>query len=672
MPDFTTKYKRFNAISTALFVIAFLVLGFILNRSFLRGYVELDKADLIDNAARVQRTFQERFLDLESKMSDWGAWDEAFSYINSRQKSFETANFTDTVLGGMKVTLVAYLNPELELISARHLDRDLQKIVEVTPHQLKFLAKDSILVSKSDKAAFSGLILFHHQPAIVAAKKVSKGDGSGPPAGRVIFARIIDNELIKSLSEQTRLDIQYEENADPTLTSQAADSLTIPGGKLQILYDYADAHLALTDISGENIGYLKVKIDRTIMKIGRANSVDFLALYAILSSAIIACAIFALKRVESKKLLLRTIEEGKIVRESQLQMQALIDSIPGYVSWYDDSLKYLGVNRKLAADCHLHPTDFIGKECGFLTGARSLNFKENLKEFFLDEGTRSKQFEMYVDDTSGKRKFNISMEKYFGNKRVIVVSIDLTHSWRLEQQSLQDRQIAINAARLSSLGQMAGGIAHEINNPLAIIQGACERLEKKLKAGAALDDLPMTLRVIDRTTKRIASIIAGLKLVARDDSNDPKVDVSVKSIVDNTYGICAEKFKSSGVQFFISDISQNLTMHCRPTQIGQVMINLLNNAFDAIESREKPWIRVEILDQQSHIEISVIDSGNGVTPELAEKIMDPFFTTKPVGKGIGLGLSVSTAIIESHGGTLNLDLSCHNTCFVMRIPKAIT
>jgi signal transduction histidine kinase len=108
---------------------------------------------------------------------------------------------------------------------------------------------------------------------------------------------------------------------------------------------------------------------------------------------------------------------------------------------------------------------------------------------------------------------------------------------------------------------------------------------------------------------------------------------------------------------------------CRDVQIGQVLLNLLQNAFDAVTERpEEKWIRIEVAVQDGSVVFSVIDSGPGIPEELKPRIMEPFFTTKEVGKGTGLGLSLSRKIVEEHGGKLELEERDGHPCFSFRIP----
>jgi two-component system sensor histidine kinase DctS len=110
-------------------------------------------------------------------------------------------------------------------------------------------------------------------------------------------------------------------------------------------------------------------------------------------------------------------------------------------------------------------------------------------------------------------------------------------------------------------------------------------------------------------------------------------------------------------------------LECRAVQISQVLLNLINNACDAISSLNEKWILINAIERNNLIEISVTNSGPKIPAHIREKLMQPFFTTKEVGMGTGLGLSLSKTIAEAHGGRLYLDLGAENTRFVLELPK---
>ena len=236
---------------------------------------------------------------------------------------------------------------------------------------------------------------------------------------------------------------------------------------------------------------------------------------------------------------------------------------------------------------------------------------------------------------------------------------------------MQHQQSLIYSAKLSSLGEMAGGIAHEINTPLAIISMRTEQIEE-LIADGNLDEFKVlkNLHVIKSTTNRIAKIIAGLRFFASDAKKAPTEPISISKIIEETLSLCREKFSSHGVEIEVkNESSVQPYVECRPIELSQVFLNLLNNSFDAVSEQAEKWVRVEIKDQDPYVEVSFVDSGVGISSEIQDKIMQPFFTTKDIGKGTGLGLSISRGIIESHQGKLQLAPNHPNTCFRVLLPK---
>jgi two-component system CheB/CheR fusion protein len=116
-------------------------------------------------------------------------------------------------------------------------------------------------------------------------------------------------------------------------------------------------------------------------------------------------------------------------------------------------------------------------------------------------------------------------------------------------------------------------------------------------------------------------------------------------------------------------VDPGLRVRCREVQIVQILLNLLQNAFDAISSMDADrWIAIEVGVQKQKVALSVIDSGGGIAPGLRERIMEPFFTTKPPGKGTGLGLSISRSIAQDHGGELRYEERDGHTCFSLIFP----
>jgi C4-dicarboxylate-specific signal transduction histidine kinase len=228
----------------------------------------------------------------------------------------------------------------------------------------------------------------------------------------------------------------------------------------------------------------------------------------------------------------------------------------------------------------------------------------------------------------------------------------------------------MTSAKMAALGEMSAGMAHEINNPLTILLGHAHAIRAKLeKSPEHLFAVDSSIKSIENTVRRISKIIKGLRTFARDAANDPFRPAAVYRIVEDTLSLCHNRAHNLGIEVKIENEISDLEIDCREVQISQVLLNLLNNAIDAISNQEDKWIRVKISQiEENYLQIQVEDSGHGIPKEIRDKMMQPFFTTKEVGKGTGLGLSIVKGIIESHSGQFKYNESSANTCFQIVLP----
>lgn len=226
--------------------------------------------------------------------------------------------------------------------------------------------------------------------------------------------------------------------------------------------------------------------------------------------------------------------------------------------------------------------------------------------------------------------------------------------------------------RMASLGEMAGGIAHEINNPLAVIGGRAEQILDLLdEAPSDTGEIRAATESIISVVGRIATIIRGLVTFARNGEKDPFTIVSGRQIVETTLSLCSERYKSNGVEVLVEDMPEEANLECREVQISQILANLLNNAFDAVRDTESPWIKIAMDETEDKLAFIVTDCGTGIPDTIIKRIFEPFFTSKEVGKGTGLGLSISSGIAEDHGGRLFYELRQGHTSFVLQLPKRV-
>ncbi|HAZ14603.1 MAG: hypothetical protein A2X86_00785 [Bdellovibrionales bacterium GWA2_49_15] len=253
---------------------------------------------------------------------------------------------------------------------------------------------------------------------------------------------------------------------------------------------------------------------------------------------------------------------------------------------------------------------------------------------------------------------------------MIMVASDLREKKQMEIALANEKAIAFHSAKLAALGEMAAGIAHEINTPLTIIQLLGDKIRRVCaKSPLDLSKIDDSLTSLNSTIARISKIIQGLRTFARNDKAAPYDNVPVTRLIEDTMILCAERCKKMGVEVIIENKLEAATIHGNPIQLSQVLLNLISNSIDANAGIPNTWIRIHTAQKDAQIEIRLYDSGHGIPSHVAEKIFQPFFTTKEVGKGTGIGLSISKNIIDAHKGTIRLDEGSPHTCFVITLPS---
>ena len=240
----------------------------------------------------------------------------------------------------------------------------------------------------------------------------------------------------------------------------------------------------------------------------------------------------------------------------------------------------------------------------------------------------------------------------------------------LESELEIQRKITAHRSRLSSLGEMSAGIAHELNNPLSIIALTLRSIDKEFNGNrneAVINkSITSSKKAIDRCTK----IIKNLRVFSREGVGEKEI-IDIQEIINESLNLTNSLTKENGIKVVFDSIhSEAIFVDCNRITIEQVLVNIIQNAVHACleATTNKKQINIKLSKTKNTVLIRIIDSGNGISEEIESRLFDPFFTTKQVGSGTGLGLSISNGIILSHGGELEYELFEGHTSFVIRLP----
>jgi PAS domain S-box-containing protein len=334
----------------------------------------------------------------------------------------------------------------------------------------------------------------------------------------------------------------------------------------------------------------------------------------------------------------------KELRQQEEFQRHLLESFPDLILVIDPEEHYTFVSTRIR--------DLLGYEAEALRG-RKVSEVEDLSPEFL---------ELYRDVAAGKRLFGFceygakhrngtwrtmrasASPLYDAENRVkgVVVSVrDITVEKKLEQQIIQTE-------RLAAMGQMIGGFAHELNNPLTSILGLSEMLQE----GEVSEQSRKHLGMMHAQARKAAEIVQNLMFFSRPPAPG-RSRVNINELVQRTLQIHAYSLRKNNVTAdFIPDPSLPSVVG-EPNQLMQVFLHLIQNAEQAIrEVRERGTLRIRMAHGEKNISVSFHDDGPGIAPETLPNIFDPFYTTKRPGRGTGLGLSICKAVLKEHGGNV--------------------
>jgi PAS domain S-box-containing protein len=364
--------------------------------------------------------------------------------------------------------------------------------------------------------------------------------------------------------------------------------------------------------------------------------------------------------------IVRDVTEKKALEEqvlaSQNRLQAIFDGISDIISVQDRNLDIALANKKIAELRDTTPEALVGRKCYEMyfergepcEGCPILKTFETRKPEFLEMMHHGEIFQIWSYPMFG---LDGEIDHVIENAKVVT------------QQKFLEKQL-IQSEKLATIGLLSSGIAHELRNPLNIIETARYYIEDTLDSDDRLDnDLRNKLEVIKKNVRRASNIINNLLEFSRHSENE-REPIDVNRLIDSTLSLIGKELSAKNIELVRS------YQHVPPAYLGldglkQVLLNIIINAVQAMPSGGRLTIETSTVED-GRLRVAISDTGDGIAPENLPHIFSPFFTTKRVGEGTGLGLYITHMILQREGGEISVDSKVgQGTTFTVLLPTKL-
>jgi histidine kinase len=359
------------------------------------------------------------------------------------------------------------------------------------------------------------------------------------------------------------------------------------------------------------------------------------------------------------------------LKKSEKKYYAIFDNIPNPVFVLDkDTLEILDCNGSVEVVYGYKKNEMIEKSFLQLFSPEE---KDHYMKMIKNSSVINRARHLNKDGGPLFVNIRISPSDYPGRKVLLVTTSDITQRLETEQQLIQ-------ASKMTTLGEMATGVAHELNQPLSVIKTASRFFMKKIAKNEKIEDeiLHTMATEIDSYVDRATKIINHMRQFGRQSDVTPE-KVQVNDTLDRALGILGQQLKVRGIEVQRDLVPDLPFVQADPDRLEQVFINLLINARDAIDEKwqsqphQKGEKKISLKTSFDDKEITAVvsDTGPGISGAILERIFEPFFTTKKVGQGTGLGLSISYGIIKDCMGSIQaVSDKSGGTRFIVKLPIA--
>lgn len=669
------------------------------NYVLIDGLYHLEEERARENVKRAYSALLNDISSLADKAVDWSAWDDTYNFIVDGNEDFIKSNLVESTFVNLKLNLMMFIDTSGMVVWGKAFDLVEEREIPVPQAFSKHLAANELLLKHTGiESRLAGIMLLRDKPMLVVSQPILTSSNEGPVRGTLIMGRYLNEAVVERLAIQTRLSLTVD-----TLESSDIPGdfhIVNPGASVQLpVYvqvidpDTVSGYTQLNSIHGKAMLLLKVDMPRDIYRQGRGIIFTFMSL-AILTTLLIGIAVvlllnrWVLSRVvrlnknisligTSGNLTARVVVTGTDelgglaiavnktldaleksearLRESEGRFRRLAENSPNVISRYEllPQPRFTYISPAIQKVTGFTPEEFY-RDSGLGINLVHPDDRLLLESVARGEITPATPVQIRWQRKDGSYVWmeirSALIRDDVGSLEAIEsVAQDITGRLRAEEERKRMEDETQVASRLALIGQMASGIAHEINNPLTSAIGFAQLI-------AGRDDIPedarAELNIVVDSTHRAGGIIKRLLTFARQHKPE-RTYLNINEIVTSTLELRAYSLRNSNIAVNTIFATDRPSTVADAGQLQQVFLNLIINAemeMHTAHGKGNLLIKTEVVS--GNIRVSVKDDGPGIPKENMERLFTPFFTTREVGKGTGLGLSICHGIITQHQGRI--------------------
>ena len=653
---------------------------------FRSSYSNLEKKTLDNNIERVVNGLSVVTKRLAADTGDWAVRDDTYNFALNGNDDYIKKNFIDQIFENKNLNLIVILDKNGQIVHGKAYDLEKHQEIPIPQEIYRYISSATFAGHKDNSSGEStDVILLPDSPLLVSLHPILSSLSQGPSSGVLIFGVLMDSAFVNDLSQTTASSISLWQENDtriPVDIMKARTALTAPAVNYTetLNTNYAAGYTLLNDVYGNPAVILKTTVPRDVYNQGRLTVIFLFAVLALSSVLFGLIFIFIMKKTiltrfdalaegvsiightgdvsstialpasilgkkdeitdlaDNINMMLGKIEETEFTLHHQQHLfERLLLYIPAVILVVDGQENIMLANKAFCALFNINEAEVIGKHLSnFVPFEEIVHTGDKVSEVEgsvlvierrFKVGEHEKTFELTI--------ITMSPNEY------LIIGRDVTGEREVQEKLyLNDR--------LASVGEMAAGIAHELNNPLTGIV----MLSQLLMQTDFPEDVKKDLSDINSEASRATDVVRNLLAFARKQPPAKRL-TQINKIINDVLRLRHYEQTVNNIEvaaLLDPDLPEIMVDNI---QIQQVFLNLILNAeYSMTHARKKGKLQVESSVIDSKVVVSFTDDGEGIKEENMKKLFQPFFTTKEVGVGTGLGLSLCYGIVKRHGGMI--------------------